>query len=64
MNLTIVLDDMTYYKALHGLDIMIVVDVMACYRTLDRVESKITVDADTSTMPLRSGDQHQKHCIC
>jgi hypothetical protein len=21
-------------------------------------------DGDTSTMPLRSGDQQQKHCIC
>ena len=36
---------MTYYKALHGLNIMVVVDVMACYETFSRVKLTIVVDA-------------------
>jgi len=39
-----VVDAMTYYKALDGVSSMIVVDAIMCYETFDRVESTIVVD--------------------
>jgi hypothetical protein len=45
MNLTIVVDAMTYYETLSRVNSTIAADVMACYGTLDRLNSTIAVDA-------------------
>jgi hypothetical protein len=39
-------------------------EMLPSARDIQALEDALEAHVDTSTMPLRSGDQQQKHCIC